>query len=316
MLLGVFKVGQFVQRVPQAVVGGFVAGTGWLLVKGAYKGMTDRPLELAQLPTLMHPNTLILWLPGLLLALHLLVVSRRQTHPFALPLSLMAAVGLFYAILSLTGTSPAQASAQDWTLQISATSQFWQPLSQLSFSQIHWSAIASQSTCIATIMLITALSLLLNVSGLELVTGQNIDSDRELKVAGIANLAIGLGGGILSYHSLSKSVLAQKLGSQTRLATLVGAAVFIAAAALGSSFLACFPKAVLGGLLLFLGLSLLGEWVYSAWSRLSTTDYLIVQVVWVVSGTAGFLQGLSLGWLIAAVLLLMRQRNWGVKGTR
>jgi len=145
---------------------------------------------------------------------------------------------------------------------------------------------------------------------------QNIDSDRELKVAGIANLAIGLGGGILSYHSLSKSVLAQKLGSQTRLATLVGAAVFIAAAALGSSFLACFPKAVLGGLLLFLGLSLLGEWVYSAWSRLSTTDYLIVQVVWVVSGTAGFLQGLSLGWLIAAVLLLMRQRNWGVKGTR
>jgi SulP family sulfate permease len=150
----------------------------------------------------------------------------------------------------------------------------------------------------------TAISLLMNIGGIELVANREIDSNRELKVAGIVNLLIGLAGGILSFHSLSKSVLAYKMGSSNRLATLIGAVVFIGVPLLGLPLLTHFPKPVLGGLLLFLGLSLMGEWVYTAWFKLPQADYWIVQLIWVVSSMVGFLQGLVVGWLVAVVLFM------------
>ncbi|MBD3886813.1 hypothetical protein IFO70_34820 [Phormidium tenue FACHB-886] len=48
-----------------------------------------------------------------------------------------------------------------------------------------------------------------------------IDPNRELTAAGLENLAIELFGGMLSYPSLSKSVLAHKLGSKGQLTTVM-----------------------------------------------------------------------------------------------
>lgn len=306
LLLGMLQVGEVVRSVPRPVVGGFVASTGWLLVQGGFKVMTNVSLSLNHIPALIHPNLLIHWLPGLLLGFYLLMLSQRRSHPFVMSASLFAAVGLFYTLLNLSGTSIAQASTQGWILGTALVNhQTWQPLRWLAWTQIHWSVISNQLTCMLTVVVVTAISLLLNISGLELVADREIDINRELKVAGIANLAIGLGGGIVSYHSLSKSVLAQKMGSRSRLTTLVTATVFVGCPVLGASLLAYFPKSVLGGLLLFLGLSLLMEWLYEAWFKLPRTDYLIVQLILVVSGTVGFLQGLMLGWVVAVVLFVI-----------
>ena len=60
----------------------------------------------------------------------------------------------------------------------------------------------------------------------------------------------------------------------------------------------------LGGLLLYLGCSALLEWVYRARKKLSRVDYALVQVIWLVSGIVGFLQGLALGWAIAVVMII------------
>lgn len=300
LLLGWLQLGKLVRLMPDAVIGGFIASTGWLLVKGAFKLMTGHPLELTQLSRLLQPHDLILWLPGLLLALYLLLISRRHSHPLTFSASLFGAIALFYVLLSLSGTSPAQASTQGWMLTIAAATN-GQGSPALNFSllsQIQWSAISSQWMCLATVGVTAAISLLMNVGSLKLVTHQQIDPNRELTIAGMSNLAIGLCGGILSFHSLSKSMLAHKLGSN-RLATLIDAGVFLVVATLGASLLSYCPKPVLGGLLLFLGLSLLIEWVVTAWFKLSLPDYLVVQVVLVVSATVVFLQGLTLGWMVA-----------------
>lgn len=306
LLLGILRVGEMVRSVPHAVVGGFVASTGWFLVKGGFKVMTDAPLSIAQIPLLIQPDKLIHWIPGLILGVYLLALSQRRSHPFIMSASLFAAVGLFYTLLSLSGASIAQASTQGWTLGGSLTGQqLWQPFSLAALAQIHWDVIADQLTCMVTVAVVTAISLLLNISGLELVADREIDVNRELKVAGIANLAIGLGGGIVSYHSLSKSVLARQMGSTRRLTTLITAIVFIGFPLLGASLLSYFPKSILAGLLIFLGLSLLMEWVYEAWFKLSKPDYFIVQLILVVSGTVGFFQGLILGWALAIVLFVI-----------
>lgn len=308
LLLGWLRLGKLVRSMPDAVIGGFIASTGWLLVKGAFKLMTDHPLELAQLPVLLQAHVLMQWLPGLLLALYLLLISHRHSHPLILSASLFGSITLFYILLSLSGTSAAQASNQGWTLNVAATPMAHSSHSHfLNLSQVHWNAIAAQWMCLATVGVTAAISLLMNVSSLKLVTQQKIDINRELTIAGMGNLAISLFGGILSFHSLSKSMLAHKMGSN-RLATLIDAGVFLVVSTLGVSLLSYCPKPVLGGLLLFLGLSLLIEWVVIAGFKLSLRDYLVVQVVLVVSATVGFVQGLTVGWIAAIGLVAL---GWG-----
>lgn len=159
-------------------------------------------------------------------------------------------------------------------------------------------------------MVTTAITLMMNVRGMELVAERAINTNHELKVAGLTNIITGLSGGILSFHSMNKSVLAYKMGSRSRLATLVRAAVFVLLPLLGSPLLAYFPKPILGGLLLYLGLSVMVEWVYEAWAKLTRLDYATVQMIWVVSATAGFLQGLALGWGIAIIVVTAGKLPW------
>ncbi|MGD1897102.1 MAG: SulP family inorganic anion transporter [Phormidesmis sp.] len=297
--IGALRLGNVVRLLPDAVIGGFIASSGWLLVKGAFEVLTGQKLEIASLLSFSQSISPIQWLPGLLLAIYLLIITRHRSHSLAVASSLIVAIALFYACLGFTGISLSQANTEGLTLGIPPLQTTWQLLSWSDLSQIHWQAIGSQWMCSGTVSVLTAVLLLMNVKGMQVVLKRDIDINHELKVAGSANIMMGLGGGILSFQSLGRSIMAHKMGGRTRLVTLVGAATFIVLPLLFSSWLTYFPTPILGGLLLYLGLSALTEWVYRARKKLSRVDYGLVQLIWLVSGIVGFLQGLALGWAIA-----------------
>ena len=68
MLLGRFKLGGLVRYIPYPVVGGFLAGSGWLLVQGGVRTMSDYNLIPANLPVMFTPDQLLKWLPGVVFA--------------------------------------------------------------------------------------------------------------------------------------------------------------------------------------------------------------------------------------------------------
>ncbi|MEL6262929.1 MAG: SulP family inorganic anion transporter [Cyanobacteria bacterium J06626_6] len=298
-LIGALKLGNVVRLLPDPVLGGFIASSGWLLVKGAFEVLTTQEMTLSSLVSFSQTASPMQWLPGLLLAIYLMVVTRRFSHSLVMAGSLAAAIGLFYGCLSLTGLSLDQANTQGLTLGIPPLQTTWQLLHWSDLLRINWQAIGSQWMCSGTVSVVTAVLLLMNVKGMEVVLGHKIDINHELKVAGGANMITGLSGGILSFHSFGRSVMAHNMGGRTRFVTLVGAATFVVLPLLFSSWLTYFPTTILGGLLLYLGLSALYEWVYCARKKLSAVDYGMVQLIFLVSGIVGFLQGLALGWAIA-----------------
>ncbi len=302
LTLGWLKVGELIRFLPYPVIGGFIAGTGWLLVRGSIQLMTDVPLSFSQLELLFQPNIFLRWLLGLLFAVTLLVISRRYTHFLLVPASLLTAIGLFYGLLLLTNTSVAEASTQGWLLGPFPEGSLWQPLSLDKLTGVNWSVVFKQVGGITTILVISAISLLLSASGLELVTQKDIDLNRELRVVGIANLVCAISGGMVGSHVLPDSVLAYKMGAKSRLVGLVGAALYATILLLDPSFLSILPKPVLGGLILFLGLSLLGEWLYNGWFKLPRTDYFVVVLIVVGVGTLGFLEGVGIGLIVAVFL--------------
>ncbi|MEM6452530.1 MAG: SulP family inorganic anion transporter [Cyanobacteria bacterium P01_D01_bin.105] len=302
--LGALKLGNIVRLLPNSVVGGFVASSGLLLVKGAIEILIKQPLDTISLRSFGQSAMLMHWLPGLLLALYLLRVTRHHRHSWVITSSLAGAIALFYGSLSLAGISPAQANSQGLTLGIPSLQTTWQLLHWSDLLQINWQAIGSQWMCAGTVSALTAVLLLMNVKGMEMVIAEDIDFNHELKVAGSANVLLGMGGGILAFHSMGGSMLMHRLGGRSRWVTVIGAITFILLPLLFSPWLTYFPTSILGGLLLYLGLSCLYEWVCRARKKLSPVDYGIVQLIWIVSGIVGFLQALALGWAIAVGLLL------------
>ncbi|MGH7858288.1 MAG: STAS domain-containing protein [Candidatus Binatia bacterium] len=59
------------------------------------------------------------------------------------------------------------------------------------------------------------------------------------------------------------------------------------------------PKLVLGGLLLSLGLGFLVDWLWDGWTRLARADYAVTALI---VGAVGFLEGIAVGIVAAAIL--------------
>ncbi len=278
-----------------------LGGLGCLLSQGALTVMTGS----AQLsPLLWSPETLWRWLPGLGLALVLLILSRRYTHFLIIPASFLAATALFYGIWLLTGHNWADASAQGWLLGPFPDQGGWHPASLSALFSADWSVIGPQLGTMLTVMVITALSLLLVSSGIELATEQELNLNQELRSIGLGCFLSGLLGGTVGSHGVT-TVLVHKMGAQSRLVGIVTGLVYLMVLFLGISVISFFPKPVLGGLLLYLGLDLLMQWLYDSWFKLPRTDYGIVFLITAIIATLGFVQGVAIGLVVAIILFVL-----------
>jgi SulP family sulfate permease len=306
LVLGFLKLGELVRFIPYPVVGGFLAGTGWLLVKGSFGVMADFPLAISNTAALLQPDQLILWVPGTLFGLLLFVGLRRIKHSLAMPAILSLVVVLFYFVLLATGTSIQEVIDRGLLLGAVSGKATWQPLVLVNPLAADWTAILGQSGNIAVILIVTAVSLLLNASALELTFQQDIDLNRELRVAGFANILSGLGGGAIGYHALDMSTLCYRTGARSRLPGLVAGAICAVILFAGVPLLAFIPTPILGGLLLFVGLGFLVEWVVDGWSKLPRSDYAVVLLILIVIGATDFLIGVSVGLVAMIVLFVLK----------
>src|SRR5581483_8563953 len=150
--------------------------------------------------------------------------------------------------------------------------------------------------------LLSVIAILMNATGIELDARRDIDLDRELRTAGIANLAAGIGGGSPGFHSVTLSVLASRLAARGPLAGVAVALVCFAALLFAEVLLDLLPTPLLGGLLIFIGGRLVFDWLIRSWSKLSRWEYAVVVLIFAVIGAIDFGWGILVG-LVAAALL-------------
>lgn len=305
LLLGRLKLGNQVQLIPYPVIGGFMGGTGLILIQGSLQVMTDVEFGLSQLSIYLQPDLLPNWVTGVICALILLFVSNRYKHFLTIPVTLLAFIGIFYLGFLLTNTSFAEAQAQDWLLSFAIEeSQLWQPLIPSQFGGIHWSVILQNWDAIASVMFICLLELVLTKNGIELFVRRDIDVNRSLEAVGLSNILAGMGSGMAGNQALPSTILVSKMGASRRLTGLICALVSIAVLFLGPSLLSFFPRPVIGGLSFYLGLSLVIQWVYRTWFQLDVSEYLIIIASLIVIFTVGFLEGIAVGFAAQIVLFL------------
>jgi len=312
LILGRLKLGSKIRFIPYPVVGGFMAGTGWLLVSGSVQITTDITLTFNNLSTFFHADPLLHWAAALTVAFVLLIVSNRYHHFLVMPGTLLGLMLGFYLILWGIGTSLTTAREQGWLLETFASGGLWQPLTVSDFGSIEWSAILSHWGLILSLMLVSLLSLVLSNSGIELVVEREISLNQELESIGIANIASGFGSGMVGNQALPSTLLVDKIGANNRLSGMFSGIFCFFVLILGSSFISLFPKPILGGLILYLGLSLLIQWVYKAWFTLNFSDYLIVIVTLIVINAVGFLEGIAVGFIMSVISFMFNYSQLNV----
>lgn len=302
--LGVFRLAGLVRFLPYPVAGGFLAGTGWLLVTGGISTMTKASFSILDPSVLFQPGRILYWLPGLILGFVVLALAGRIRHPLFMPGVILAIAAGFYVVALALGMSLSVLSDGGWLLGPFPGGRLWQPISAAELAAVDWPALIPQLPNFIGIVAVTTIALLLNASGFELAMKRDLDLNREMRASGIANFFSGLGGGLLGYLQLSISVLADKLGATTRLTGLVAAAVCGITMAVGGTALGYVPTIVFGTLLVYLGSSFLWEWVVGARTRLPRIDYAIVLLILVVIAAFGFLQGVLVG-IVATVIMFV-----------
>lgn len=310
-LLGRFKLGNAIQFVPYPVVGGFMAGTGLLLVRGAFHVMTGEELGLSNLTALFGPEQFGLWFVGLLVAVGLLLATKRWQHFSVMPVSILVAIALFYTGLLATDTTPSAARADGWLLDLAANGDLWRPLNWTDFGSVHWGAIASQAGTIGLLVFVSLVSLVMTNNGIEQVLGRDLDLNRELQAVGLANLAAGFGSSMAGNQALPSTLLVKRMGAANRLAGVFKTIPCVAVLGLGASFLTYFPRPILGSLLLYIGIDLLIRWLYQVRSSLPFMDYLIIPAVMLAINAVGFLPGIALGFGLAVLAFLYRYSKVG-----
>ncbi|MEI7599918.1 MAG: SulP family inorganic anion transporter [Aestuariivirga sp.] len=303
--LGVFRLGALMRFIPFPVVGGFLAGSGLLILLGAIPVLTGVAIPKIDFQLLSEPLRAARWLPGLAFGLLLLAMLRRYRHPLLVPGLLLAAVALYHLGLHLAGMTVGEAQAAGLLLGPFPDFTGLEAPAWIRLSAEEWSHVAAHIPTFASILLVSVVALLLNASGLELATRSDLDINRELRAAGLANMASGLLGGAVGFHALSASLLGYRMGANSRVIGLASAALCLAALLFGTSLLAYMPRAVLGGLLFSMGAGLLIEWLYDGWRRLPLQDFLIVALIVAVIGAVSIPAGVAVGVAVAMVIFVL-----------
>ena len=303
LALGALRRGNLIRFVPFPVVGGFIAGIGWLLVKGGI-GIAAREVPTwAVYGELTEWSTLQQWLPALGFGLVMLLAVRLIKRPWVIPAMLAVGFAAFGLGLLISENTFQAARSFGWTMfGPFDTAEAWQPWTLRALTGADWSAVLGQWAGVLAAVLVATIVILFNVAGSELVLRRDLDTNRELRDAGLLNVVAGAAGGVAGYHALSLTAFAERVRANARAAGLVAAAVPLAAVIFGASLIQFIPRMIVGGVLVFLGLAFIVEWVWDRRRVLPPLEYGVVLVILAVIIGVGFLPGVVVGLILSVVL--------------
>ncbi len=305
-VVGRFRLANLVRFLPYPVVGGFLAGSGILLGLGGLGVMTGVGAGFETLGAYFSWPVARFWIPGAAFALAVFAALSLRPHFLLLPGAIVLGLAGFHAWLLATGTSLEAARQGGWLLTELPAGGLWPALGPADLAQVRWDVVLAHAPEAFTAALLALLGLLLNVGGIELGARRDLNMEREMFTTAGGGLLMALGGGFPGYPALSLSLLGPRTGVASRLIPLAAAAVCAGVLLAGGALLALFPRPLLGGLVLLLGLLFVSDWLVGGWKRLTRMDYAIVALIAVTIVHSGFLTGVGLGLGLAVLLFVVR----------
>jgi len=309
-VVGASAGGRCVRYIPYPVVAGFLAGSGYLLVAGAFRSVTGEAPGFEALTRA--------WTVGPMASVTAIVVAaalfagvRYVRHYLVIPGVIVGAILVFHAVCAGMGIDAATARTQGLLLPIPEAFS-WEGFRGLDFSMTRWDLLLESVTEIGAMTAVVVVTALMNTTSIEVATGRDGDADRELRAIGMGNILAGALGGMVASNSFNRTLLNVKAGATSAWATRLAAGVIVAALLTAPGAMGWLPRPVLAGLILYLGVSLLTAWAIESRRTMGAIDYAVVLVILGVVIAVGIVPGVVLGIFIACASFaaaMSRSRN-------
>jgi SulP family sulfate permease len=295
---GMTRMGRAIRYVPYPVVGGFLGATGFLVILGAVRVITDQRLQFATLEQFENVLTLSKLAAACVMAIILYLTWHRSRSSFALPAILVGGIATAHLLFWLFGLSPTEAQAAGWTFRPPPSIDFVLPWSVEALRTYPWHLLLDLVGDLIAVIFVTASSTLFNTTAIEVASHREANLEQELNATGVANMLSGALGGFTGCVSVSRSMLNLYSGGTGPLAGITTAAISLLMLLFAPALLGFMPKFVLGGLLLYLGADALYKWIIQSRRRLSFLEYMSLLVIIVVIVQWGIIAGILIGVVI------------------
>ena len=247
LLVGIFKLGNFIKVLPASVVAGFASGLSMLLILGQIdnllgvqsEGVTIIEKLVSYGKNGFHPDPTIA-LVGLTTLFFIIFFPKKWNAVVpATFLSLMssAVIMFFFKIdIPVIGNIP--------TTLI--------PETRLHIASIRLSDIGGMIVPAFSIAILGTVETLLCGAMGERITGKPLDNNQELIAQGIGNMVIPFFGGMPATAAFPRTSTAVRVGATTRMGSIFNALALLAVMFFEASFLANMPLSTLAGALIII----------------------------------------------------------------
>jgi SulP family sulfate permease len=308
---GALRLGQWLRFIPYPVIGGFLAASGILLITGGMEVVTQTNLTLSPsswqiLYSSAYAPQIVL---GALFAVSIQILGRFVANYLALPIAFF---GFLLAMdVGLFGFVKDEGVRNAWFLPSLGELKLWLPINAVLRQDVDWGVIAQSSAEIGSFCGVMAIALLLDVSSLEVARQKSGDLDQEFRSNGLANLLAAVFGGFGGSLSMNACLLLDESGATTRwsgaIVGIVCAIILFSGADVGS----VVPKAILGGMLAYLGVMIIVE-LWEAPAKSSWMEWALTGMMTLVIINFGYFMGVVLGVIGACLMFALSYSRIGV----
>ncbi len=290
-----------VRFVPFPVMAGFLASTGWLLAGGALTIITGIPFTFegaVRIAAEAGPELGV----GVVVALTLFALSKRLPGSVLMPVVIFTtSVAINLALASPLCAGGCQAG--NWLFptppQVS-----WLPPWQLRLDGDALRAVVGFVPTMLVVAFVAVLAVMLTLASLEIELKREFDLAHELRVHAGAAATAGALGGMIASASISRTALNHRSGGG-RVAAVFAATMALALLLGADQVMGYMARGALGGLVLYLGISMLRQWVWDVRETARPVELLQILLIVAITARHGFIEGFGAGVLIACVTFVV-----------
>ena len=300
VLLGLFRLGRYIQFIPAPVITGFTSGIAIIIAVGQLDnvlGVASEPEENA-LAKLWHyftnpptPDWRAVAVAGIVVVTMVLLPRFLKAVPASL-------VGIVLATLVATALS--------WDVAtIGAIPRTILLDNRLTLGTIPWGELDNLLLPALSIAALGAIESLLCGSVGATMSGKPFDSNQELVAQGLGNLIIPFFGGVPATAAIARTSVAIKSGAATRLTSIIHSLALLLSALALAPLIGRVPLAALGGVLLVTAWRM-NEWesIHFYWHSRLRHALIGMVVTMVATAALDLTQAIIIGVTISAIIYI------------
>ena len=302
ILLGVFKIGQYIRYMPYPVVSGFMSGIGVIIIvlqifpflgHKSPKKILDIFSQVPDIINVINPASV---------ALALATIATIYLFPRITKLIPSALV----ALISLTVMSTILG------LDVKIIGDIPEGLPALQFGSLSSVDLASPMLIIIPALTLAALgtidSLLTSIVADNMTKTQH-DSNKELIGQGLGNMGAAMFGGIPGAGATMRTVVNINSGGKTRLSGVIHGLALLLVLLGAGAYAKLIPLPVLAGILITVGIGIIDYKGIKHIPHVPKTDSIVMLVVLTMTVFVDLLQAVAVGMVMASVLFMKKMSD-------